>query len=142
MKHKFLLSILFTILLGIILANYTYYRYQENYTRKPDFYYIKQTKKVGEQGKQLSSSLTTTIEDNEVSILGMTKDKRLAEIIKTRYEENHIIVEIKEGTTDNKEFLNELSQYDILLDNASSFEETESILKTVLATFEETIGQK
>ena len=49
---------------------------------------------------------------------------------------------IKNVRIENKDFLTELEQYDILLENSKSLDEVNAVLKTILATYEERVLNK
>ena len=71
----------------------------------------------------------------------MTLDKDIAEHIKEIYKKENINVYIKEVGINNRTFVSEISQYDILLKTTNNLKEINNILDTVLSTYQETIQE-
>ena len=67
----------------------------------------------------------------------MTTSMDNAKKIQENYRKKGIELYIKECYVSNNEFVSELSQYDILLSSSKTEEEMNSILSTVLASYEE-----
>lgn len=71
------------------------------------------------------------------AFVGMTKEKNNVDKLKKYFEEQKYSVYIKEIVIDNSSFLDVLSQYDLLLNEAESNESISTIEKSVLAKYEE-----
>ncbi len=143
MKHRFLLSVIAVILLTFILANIVYDRYQNTYVEDSNFYYLQQGVYTDQKSIDniAASYITIQEEDKYYTYLGMTTDREIAEKIKKMYEKEGIPVYIKGGKTSNQEFLTELEQYDVLLKATEDYQETKTILETILSTYEETVQE-
>ncbi len=143
MKHRFLLSVIAVILLTFILANMVYDRYQNTYVEDSNFYYLQQGVYTDQKSIDniAASYITIQEEDKYYTYLGMTTDREIAEKIKKMYEKEGIPVYIKGGKTSNQEFLTELEQYDVLLKATEDYQETKTILETILSTYEETVQE-
>ncbi len=75
--------------------------------------------------------------DNKYYVyVGMTKNKDNIEKLKNYFKSLSYDIYVKEITV-NGEFAENLSQYDLLLDEATTNESISTILKTTLAKFEE-----
>lgn len=135
---KLIKSSLLVILFAIVLANLIYNRYKEELTEDTIIYYLQQTVSKEEPKDIKNPHITVFEEEKYYTYIGITKSKKTAEKVRDFYKEQGTILYIKEANTKNNEFLNELTQYDILLNNATEKEEMENILETILATFEET----
>lgn len=141
MKKKMCFLIIIVMLLAIIFARETYRDYQDSFEENVNFYYIQQGVYIDDKNiQELEVSSITVFEENKYYIyLGMTTKEEIAKKIKEMYEKEGMTIYIKEGYTNNQEFLSELSQYDVLLESTNNQEEIENILETILSTFQETM---
>ena len=141
MKRQFLVTVLIVILLAFLCANFVYEKYRKSILLEEDgnVYLLQQgvytdTKQI----KNIADSYITIEQDHIFyTYLGMTTKKENANKIKEIYEKRNIPVYIKTENIQNSEFLNALSQYDILLKNTDDQEEIQNILETILSTYEE-----
>ena len=141
MKRQFLVTVLIVILLAFLCANFVYEKYRKSILLEEDgnVYLLQQgvytdTKQI----KNIAASYITIEQDHKFyTYLGMTTKKENANKIKEIYEKRNIPVYIKTENIQNSEFLNALSQYDILLKNTDDQEEIQNILETILSTYEE-----
>ena len=69
----------------------------------------------------------------------MTANSDVAKNIQSMYKEKGVDIYIKSGYLDNNDFISQLNQYDILLEASKNLAEINSVLKTVLATYDEII---
>ena len=58
------------------------------------------------------------------------------------YDNEGIELIVEEKKVDSKEFISELSQYDILLKSSKTIDEISSVLSTILATYEESVLER
>ncbi len=146
MKKSFFISIILTIFLGAFFGKVLYNHYEEEtvMSEGTSFYllqygvYSNQEEALREKEK-IDASLIVK-EDNKFYLyLGMSLQKKFMEKVKNYYDQENIVTYIKEMPLSNTTFTNHLSQWDILLSNANSKEETISICKVVLADYEETV---
>ena len=135
---KLIKSSLFVIFIAIVLASLIYNRYQSKNEKDTTVYYLQQGVYKEEPDDIKMSHITVFEEERYYTYVGIAKNLKTALKIRDFYQENGMILYIKESKVQNEEFLNELAQYDILLENATEKEEIENILETILATFEET----
>ena len=147
MKYNFLIPILSAILLGYLCASFILIKYdntKEINNSKIVYFIQRGVYKNIENSKDdladISNKLILKEDDKYYVYIGITYSKKTALKIKDIYKENNIETYIKEKSITNKEFLLELEQYDILLKNTKTKEELESILETIIATFEEDIS--
>ena len=146
MKYKFLIPILLSILLGYLCASFVLINYGDNkeiYDSKK-IYFIQggvynNLDNSKDDFKNINNKLVI-VDDNKYYVyLGITYSKKMANKVNKIYKENNINTYIKEISIDNKSFLLELEQYDILLKNSKTKEEIDNILETILATYEEDV---
>lgn len=81
-----------------------------------------------------------SMEDGKYYIyIGFTTDYKNLSKIRSVYDELGIDVYIKEVFINNDEFINNLEQFDVLLDNVSSSADVLSITGAILSSYEELI---
>ena len=71
--------------------------------------------------------------------LGITKDEDNAKKIKKIYSQKGYNIYIKEVKLNNEEFYNNVTQFDLLLNNTNNSNEILKITEVVLANYEETV---
>ena len=71
--------------------------------------------------------------------LGITKNKKVAEKLKTIYKEKGYPVIIKEKHLENEEFSNNVTQFDLLINATKEEDEILTIEEVVLANYDELI---
>ena len=101
---------------------------------------------LNEQKKILENNLTSinikTIDYNNDKFyvyLGITKNKKVAEKLKTIYKEKGYPVIIKEKHLENEEFSNNVTQFDLLINATKEEDEILTIEEVVLANYDELI---
>lgn len=141
MKKHIIVPVVCICLLAFLLADIVYQKYLDNISISGNVYFLQTgVYKDKRSIKEISTNyITVEEEDKYYTYLGMTMDKKIANKLKEIYENKNIPIYIKEVNITNQEFLNELSQYDILLNNADNTDEIENILETILSTYEETL---
>ena len=141
LKFHFVVPIFIIILLSFLCADFVYQKYQENYISGGNIYFLQQGVYTNlDSIKNIAASYITVERDQKFyTYLGMTMDLDIALKIKEFYEKKNIPVYIKQDVINNPEFLSELGQYDILLQNSESEEEISNVLETILSTYEETL---
>lgn len=149
MKKSFFISIILTIFLGAFFGKILYQRY-ESETAMTDgntLYFLQygiysNEEEAVKEKEKIEPSLIVR-EDNKFYLyLGMSLDKTILEKVKNYYDQEDKITYIKALPFSNSTFINHLSQWDVLLKNASNKEEVLSICKVVLADYEETVLTK
>lgn len=139
MKGQFLVPIITVILLAFLCANFVYEKYRKDSLPEGNVYFIQQGVYSNKESiKNIAASYITIEQDNKFyTYVGMTTSLENAEKIKKMYEKKNMPIYIKSENIQNQEFLNELSQYDVLLQNTEKEEEVTNILETILSTYEE-----
>lgn len=109
----------------------TYYFLQEGvYTSK---------KILDENTKELNAKLIIEESDKYYVYLGITKSASIAKKLKSIYEQAGYQIYIKELKLNNLEFESNVTQFDLLLNSATSTDEMLTIEEVVLANYEEII---
>lgn len=148
MKLNFVVPILCAVLLGYLCASCIFNQYgAENYVfnEKGNVYLLQcgayTTEEASEKEIKGVDEKITIKEDNKYySYIGMTTDYEIAEKIQKLYKDNNVDIYIKDSYLDDEDFINQLVQYDVLLESSNSIDEVNAILKTILATYDEFIS--
>ena len=146
MNKKFLIYILFAILSGLILGNIFYRQYEKEQNLDNDYNTYLLQLGIYDSREELESK-TKNIEnyllierDNKFYVyLGISTKKDNAKKIQNVFLDNDINVSIKKSVIDNIEFMSNLEQFDILLDNAETKEDILSINEVILSSYEEMV---
>ena len=145
MKKGFILPIILALLIGYLCANYVVALYEEeNDITKTNIYFLQagaydNISSTKDELININNKLTVKEKGKYYTYIGITKDASIALKIKELYKNNNINLFIKNVRINNNDFLTELEQYDILLKNSKTFDEVNSVLKTILATYEERV---
>ena len=147
MKKTMVLAVVFVVL-GAICGNYLYEKAPESISvfRENDTYYFLQegaysSKKIMQENVKDLTNKLTTFEDNKYYVyVGITKNKKNALKIQKIYEDMGYQIYIKEVVLDNGEFANNVTQFDLLVNESESSEDVLTVEEVVLANYEEIIG--
>lgn len=147
MKMNFIVPIICAVLLGYLCASFIFDQYgtgKFTFSEDKNVYYLQcgsySTKEASEKTIEGIKDKITVLEGNEYySYIGMTRNANIANEIEKMYKEKGIDIYVKKVNLDNEDFLNQLEQYDVLLESSDTIEEVNSVLKTILATYDETI---
>ncbi len=147
MKKTMVLAVVFVVL-GAICGNYLYEKAPESISvfRENDTYYFLQegaysSKKIMQENVKDLTNKLTTFEDNKYYVyVGITKNKKNALKIQKIYEDIGYQIYIKEVVLDNEEFANNVTQFDLLVNESESSEDVLTVEEVVLANYEEIIG--
>ena len=142
-----MVPIIFSILLGWLFGNYIYKEYSDfdkNYTKAKTVYFLQQGVYSNQDNyKQNIAKLDsyTTIEDNQkyYVYVGITNSYKDALNIQKIYSKHGYNLYIKEDKINNQYFLNDLKQYSVLLENSNDYKKLNSVLKAILASYEENV---
>lgn len=122
------------VLENVFLNDKTYYFLQEGVYSSDVI--------LKENTEDLDVKLIELIDGKYYVYLGITKDENNAKKIKDIYAEQGYNIYIKEQTLSNEEFANNLTQFDLLLNNTTSTNEILTITEVILANYEEIIKNK
>ena len=147
MKWNLLIPIICAVLLGYLCASFIFKQYgisSFSFSEKRTVYLLQCGSYTSENDSQkeipgIEDKITVKEGNKYYSYIGMTSSKKNALEIQKMYQKQGINLDIKDTYFDNDDFLNELSQYDVLLENSDTLEEVNSVLKTILATYDETM---
>lgn len=142
LKMNFIISMICSILLGYLCA--TVFFESESSTRsvyneKEEIYFLRYNRENNEE----KINYIKVKEDNEEKLYaGISTSLENVKKIKEMYDNEGIELIVEEKKVDSKEFISELSQYDILLKSSKTIDEISSVLSTILATYEESVLER
>lgn len=139
--------IICAVLLGYLCASFIFNQYGVNslvFHDNGNIYYLQcgafTTQEASKKNiKGIEEKITVKEGEKYYSYIGMTTNTEIAKNIQKMYQERGIDIYIKNGYIENDDFISQLNQYDVLLEASKNIEEVNSVLKTVLATFDEII---
>lgn len=146
MKKKIFYSLILLVS-GIIIGRKIYLA-TENIDIKINapstFYFLQEgvysSKQIMEENVKSMNMKVVDTKDNKYYVyLGITKDEAIAKRLKMIYEEEGYQIYIKEVSIANEEFLNNVIQFDLLINNTNNIEEILTIEEVVLANYEEIV---
>lgn len=142
MKMNFLISILCALLLGYLCATFIFKEYKDSesvFGLSNTVYFLQYGVYTKKDSLDIKADKYIELEEDGKYYIyvGMTTSMDNAQKIQENYKKKGIELYIKECYVSNNEFVSELSQYDILLSSSKTEEEMNSILSTVLASYEE-----
>ena len=108
---------------------------------KKEIFIKSKTSNTEEASKQkiegIENKITMKEDDKYYSYIGMTSSIKVAEEIQKIYKKKGIDIYIKTKYIEEENLINQIKQYDVLLESSKTIEEINSVLKTVLATYDE-----
>ena len=146
MNKKIILSVVFTMLLGIATAKVVYSKTIYSYDKKCNntVYFLL----LGVYTNKNSMHLDTKSNENKIVIqendkyyvyVGISKSKKNLEKVSKLYKNDGYNLYIKEMSVLNNEFLVNLEQFDKLIESAKTNEEINTINKVILSSYEEMV---
>ncbi len=140
MKLNFIISVICSLLLGYLCATFLFESQGSTNSTFQDtnqVYFLEYTP-IDEETKNLSLTHISVEEKGKNYIyVGMTTLEENAKKIEEEYQKQGITLSIQSKKVESEEFVNELSQYDILLKSTKTREEMNSVLSTILSSYEE-----
>lgn len=133
------------IMLGYFCGKFIFEDYQTSETTFQDVgtvYFLQQgvyssLEAMEQSVEDLSQYLYRKEEDKYYVYFGITSKKENAEKVKELYSKNNKFVYIKQSVMTNQDFLSNLIQYDILLNSSNTMDEVNSVLKAIIASYQE-----
>jgi hypothetical protein len=146
MNKKIILSVVFTMLLGIATAKVVYSKTISSYDKKSNntVYFLQlgvYTNKNSMQldTKSIENKIVTQENDKYYVYVGISKSKKNLEKISKLYKNDGYSLYIKEMSVLNNEFLVNLEQFDKLIESAKTNEEINTINMVILSSYEEMV---
>lgn len=146
MNKKIILSVVFTMLLGIATAKVVYSKTISNDDKKSNntVYFLQlgvYTSKNSMQldTKSIENKIVTQENDKYYVYVGISKSKKNLEKISKLYKNDGYSLYIKEMSVLNNEFLVNLEQFDKLIESAKTNEEINTINMVILSSYEEMV---
>ena len=144
MKNN-LLTILLSILIGFLLTKFTFNQYETDYNLTTVFNSSEEVTflKLGIFDKldniDITNYIYNTIDNKYHVYIGITKDKDNIKKIKELYKETEYDITETTISIDNKEFIEILTQYDLLLNEVTDSEVIKTISTSILSKYEELV---
>jgi len=144
MKNN-LLIILLSILIGFLLTKFTFNQYETDYNLTTVFNSSEEVTflKLGIFDKldniDITNYIYNTIDNKYHVYIGITKDKENIKKIKELYKETEYDITETTISIDNKEFIEILTQYDLLLNEVTDSEVIKTISTSILSKYEELV---
>ena len=146
MKKK-IFYLLIVLVTGIILGRKIYLATENievTFNEESTYFFLQEgvysSKEIMEENiKNMNMKVVDNLDNKYYVYLGITKDENIAKRLKEIYEEEGYQIYIKEKTLSNEEFLNNVTQFDLLINNTESIKEILTIEEVVLANYEEII---
>jgi len=146
MKNKFYIYICISIFCGLILGNIFYRQYEkeQNINQEYNTYLLQlgvysSNDELEKNIKDLQNYLVIERNNKFYVYLGISTKLDNAEKVQNVLSSNNIDVSIKRSVINDIEFISNLEQYDILLDNASNEDDIMSINEVILSSYEEMV---
>ena len=146
MNKKIILSVVFTMLLGIATAKVVYSKTISSDDKKSNNtgYFLQlgvYTNKNSMQldTKSIENKIVTQENDKYYVYVGISKSKKNLEKISKLYKNDGYSLYIKEMSVLNNEFLVNLEQFDKLIESAKTNEEINTINMVILSSYEEMV---
>ena len=146
MKKTIILSLIFTLLgtLTGLIINTNHNKQIRTFNEEKKYYFLQEgiysnEKNMLENTKELDSKLVINENNKYYVYLGITKEEKIAQKIKNIYQNKGYSLYIKEINISNEEFYNNVTQFDLLINNTNKENEILTIEEGVLANYEEII---
>lgn len=146
MKKTIILSLIFTLLgtLTGLIINTNDNKQIKTFNEEKKYYFLQEgiysnEKNMLENTKELDSKLVINENNKYYVYLGITKEEKIAQKIKNIYQNKGYSLYIKEINISNEEFYNNVTQFDLLINNTNKENEILTIEEVVLANYEEII---
>lgn len=146
MNKKIILSVVFTMLLGIATAKVVYSKTISSDDKKSNntVYFLQlgvYTNKNSMQldTKSIENKIVTQENDKYYVYVGISKSKKNLEKVSNLYKNDGYSLYIKEMSVLNNEFLVNLEQFDKLIESAKTNEEINTINMVILSSYEEMV---
>ena len=146
MNKKIILSVVFTMLLGIATAKVVYSKTISSDDKKSNntVYFLQLGVYTNKNSMQLDTKcienkIVTQENDKYYVYVGISKSKKNLEKISKLYKNDGYSLYIKEMSVLNNEFLVNLEQFDKLIESAKTNEEINTINMVILSSYEEMV---
>ena len=134
LKKKYLIHLLFAIILGFISAQIVYSNYRDNILDLGYNSFFLSIKDDYDDALMVFDEV-----GNKSYYVGITTSMENANKIKKIYENKNISIIIEPKNISNEEFLSNLEQYDILISSVDNDESVISINEVVLSSYDEMV---
>lgn len=146
MRKTIIIALICTILgsiFGLNLYRTSYTSIVRAFNEEHLYYFLQEgvyssEESLRESIKELEHKVIEKTNDKYYVYVAITKNQEVAEKIKKIYKQKNIDLYQKEKVVKNEEFLNNVTQFDLLIKECKTEEEILAIEEVVLANYEET----
>lgn len=135
MKIKYLIIICFTILFGFVISRIFNNIIYKDISLRTNCYFLVNNDKQ----KLNNNSIKYYIDNNNFKYLAVTSNMKNADKLKLVYDSLGIKTSIMESYINNDEFINNLKEYDTLIEKVKKKSDLISISEVVLSSYEEMV---
>ena len=147
MKRTIILAVVF-LTLGTICGNFLYQKAPNSisvFQQDSSYYFLQEgvytSKDVMQESiKDIPHKLVVFKDDMYYVYVGITKSEKNADKIQKIYEELGYQIHITTESLYNEEFSSNVTQFDLLVEEAESSEDVLTVEEVILANYEELIG--
>lgn len=147
MKRTIILAVVF-LTLGTICGNFLYQKAPNSisvFQQDSSYYFLQEgvytSKDVMQESiKDIPHKLVVFKDDMYYVYVGITKSEKNVDKIQKIYEELGYQIHITTESLDNEEFSSNVTQFDLLVEEAESSEDVLTVEEVILANYEELIG--
>lgn len=147
MKRTIILAVVF-LTLGTVCGNFLYQKAPNSisvFQQDSSYYFLQEgvytSKDVMQESiKDIPHKLVVFKDDMYYVYVGITKSEKNADKIQKIYEELGYQIHITTESLDNEEFSSNVTQFDLLVEEAESSEDVLTVEEVILANYEELIG--
>lgn len=143
MKNKIVFSVLFLVT-GLVVGNNLYSKIDPSvlstFKESNEFFLLQEgiyndKESMQNQTRDINPKVYEIKDDKYYVYVGITSNKDIAEKLKEIYKKNNIDVYIKNIKIKDKDFINNLNQFDILIESTNNPNEVLTIEEVVLSGF-------
>lgn len=147
---RIVIPVSLSIIIGYLFGTFIYEQYDKSLMAFNDskvIYFLQQgifsnNNAVNEDISNLDVHLVEQENDNYYVYVGLTSSYELAEKIKAIYKDKGYSLYIKEKNITNKNFINEIGEYDKLISTVDDYDSLNKILNVIIDSYENNKGDK
>ncbi len=147
MNRTFIIPILISVMLGSLIGKFMVDQYKQNemvFNEQNKVFVLQQgiyesEDEYNEATANIPFKVLVVEENSFLCYVAMTQNENNIDKIRNYFTNLGVEVYLKEIIVSNYEFINNLSQYDILLSISDTDEEIKSIMQTIISSYNEMV---